>query len=86
MAVDVDEPKVSVRAEGETESKGVTIAFLHLGTVYKWLRAAARGGEAALAAQKAGGPPGRLRAGQKQQVRRWICGKAPRQHGFDFGL
>lgn len=33
VAVDVDEPKgsVSVRAEGETELKGVTIALFHLG-------------------------------------------------------
>ncbi len=72
--------------EGERPSEVIKSYGLCRTTVYKWLRAAARGGEAALAAQKAGGPPGRLRAGQKQQVRRWICGKAPRQHGFDFGL
>jgi transposase len=27
-----------------------------------------------------------LSARQQFQVRRWICGKDPRQHGFDFGL
>jgi len=55
-------------------------------TVYKWRRAEARGGEAALTARKASGPPSKLNPKQKQQVRRWICGKDPRQHGFDFGL
>ena len=48
--------------------------------------AEARGGEAALAARKASGPPCKLSEKQKQQVRTWICGKDPRQYGFDFGL
>jgi transposase len=55
-------------------------------TIYKWLRAVKRGGEAALASRKARGPAGKLSPRQKQQVRRWICGKDPRQYGFDFGL
>lgn len=55
-------------------------------TVYKWLRAERRGGEAALAARRASGPPCRLNEKRQQQVRSWICGKDPRQYGFDFGL
>src|SRR5664280_676642 len=32
------------------------------------------------------GPAPLLNEKQRQQVRRWIIGKDPRQHGFDFGL
>ena len=32
------------------------------------------------------GPAPLLSEKQRQQVRRWIIGKDPRQHGFDFGL
>lgn len=55
-------------------------------TIYKWLRAAQRGGETALRSRKAPGPTPKLSARQKQQVFRWINGKDPRQYGFDFGL
>jgi transposase len=72
--------------EGERPSEVIKGYGLCRTTVYKWLRAAKRGGEAALAARKAGGPPCKLSPKQKQQVRRWICGQDPRQYGFDFGL
>jgi transposase len=55
-------------------------------TIYKWLRTAKRRGEKGLAARKARGPAFKLSPRQKQQVRRWICGRDPRQYGFDFGL
>ena len=32
------------------------------------------------------GPTPKLTEGQKNQVRRWIGGKNPRQYGFDFGV
>lgn len=54
--------------------------------IYRWLRAARKGGEIALKARKAPGREPKLTAKQKQQVRRWICGKDPRQYAFDFGL
>ena len=54
--------------------------------IYRWLRAAKKGGEAALKARKAPGRKPTLTAKQKQRVRRWICGKDPRQYAFDFGL
>jgi transposase len=72
--------------EGERPSAVIKSYGLCRTTVYKWLRAERRGGEAALAGRKASGPPGKLSGKQKQQVRRWICGKDPRQYGFDFGL
>jgi len=55
-------------------------------TIYKWLRAFDRGGEAVLASRKAKGPTPKLKNKQKAQVARWIIGKDPRQFGFDFGL
>jgi transposase len=55
-------------------------------TIYPWLRAARRRGEAAVRSRRSTGRPASLTARQKQQVRRWICGKDPRQHGFDVGL
>lgn len=55
-------------------------------TVYRWLRAAKRGGLAALASTKAPGPKRKLTPRQEAQVIRWMNGKDPRQYGFDFGL
>jgi len=72
--------------EGEAPSAVMASYGLCRTTIYRWLRAEKRGGEAALAARKATGRPPELSPRQKQRVRRWICGKDPRQHGFDFGL
>ena len=54
--------------------------------LYPWLEKFRAGGWEALAEQIAEGPPPKLMEKQRQQVRRWILGKDPRQHGFDFGL
>jgi transposase len=80
--------KLAVRRvkEGERPSAVIRAYGLCRTTIYKWLRAERSGGEAALDARQAGGPPCKLRDRQKQQVRKWICGKDPRQYGFDFGL
>src|SRR6266516_4479104 len=40
----------------------------------------------ALAEKIAQGPEPKLTDKQRQQVKRWILGKDPRQYGFDFGL
>jgi transposase len=40
----------------------------------------------ALASSKGTGRPKKLSATQERQVLRWINGKNPMQHGFDFGL
>jgi transposase len=72
--------------EGERPSQVIRSYGLCRTTIYKWLRLERRNGEPGLRSRKAGGPPCKLAARQKQQVRRWICGKDPRQYGFDFGL
>jgi transposase len=57
-------------------------------TIYKWLRKVKRRGRDVdpLRSRKGTGRPSKLTAKQGQQVFRWINGKDPRQHGFDFGL
>lgn len=59
---------------------------LHRTSAYPWLRKAAKHGMEALTSTKSAGPKPLLSPKQKIQVRRWICGKDPRQHGIDFGL
>jgi transposase len=54
--------------------------------LYPWLEKFKAGGWEALAEQIAEGPPPKLTEKQRQRVRRWILGKDPRQHGFEFGL
>jgi transposase len=72
--------------EGERPSAVMKSYGLCRTTIYKWLRAEKRGGEAALKARKHPGPRPALTPRQKLCVRRWISGKDPRQYGFDFGL
>jgi transposase len=72
--------------EGEAPSAVIKGYGLCRTTIYKWLRAARRGGAAALAARKHPGRRPALTPRQKLQVRGWINGKDPRQYGFDFGL
>ena len=72
--------------EGERPSRVIQSYGLCRTTIYRWLRAARRGGEAALKARKHPGRTPTLTARQKLQVRGWINGKDPRQYGFDFGL
>jgi transposase len=55
-------------------------------SIYKWLRTHKRHGREALKSSTAKGPTPKLTQVQKNQVRRWIIGKDPRQYGFDFGL
>ena len=72
--------------EGEAPSAVIRSYGLCRTTIYRWLRADARGGAAALAARKHPGPTPKLSPRQKEQVFRWINGTDPRQYGFDFGL
>ncbi len=72
--------------EGATPSEVIAGYGLCRTTIYRWLRAYHRGGEAALKSRPSPGRPCALTAREKRQVRRWICGKDPRQYGFDFGL
>lgn len=55
-------------------------------TIYRWLRKYEEDGMDALVERIAQGPEPKLTERQRQQVKRWILGKDPRQYGFDFGL
>jgi len=72
--------------EGEKPSAVIKTYGLCRTSIYRWMRAAQAGGLKALNSRKHPGPVPKLTDKQKQQVRRWICGKDPRQYGFDFGL
>jgi transposase len=72
--------------DGERPSAVMDSLGLCRTSIYPWLREFQDGGWAALAERIASGPEPRLTEAQRQQVRKWIIGKDPRQHGFDFGL
>lgn len=72
--------------DGEDPSAVIATFGFCRTTIYKWMRAARRGGIASLASTKAPGRVPKLTPRQASQVTRWINGKDPRQYGFDFGL
>lgn len=72
--------------EGEAPSAVMKSYGLSRTTIYKWLTAVKARGYGALKARRHPGPGFKLTPAQMRQVRNWICGKDPRQHGFDFGL
>jgi len=55
-------------------------------SIYRWLRRHEKDGWAALAEKIAQGPEPKLTDKQRQQVKRWMIGRDPRQYGFDYGL
>jgi transposase len=55
-------------------------------SVYRWLRRHQREGWGALTQKVAQGPEPKLNERQRQQVKRWIVGRDPRQYGLDYGL
>lgn len=71
---------------GERPGAVVQSLGLYRTSIYKWLRAYRKRGDAALASRKAAGPTPKLSEKQRRKVREWIVGKDPRQWGFDFGL
>ena len=75
-----------VREDGEKPSEVVRSLGLCRTSIYPWLRAYDKDGLQALCMRKAKGPVTKLNEKQRQQVRRWIVGKDPRQYGLDFGL
>ena len=72
--------------DGEAPSEVMRSLGLCRTTIYPWLRKFEDQGWEALAEQIAEGPEPKLDEKQRQQVRRWILGKDPRQYGFDFAL
>jgi transposase len=71
---------------GEKPSEVAKSLGFYRTSIYRWLRAYHREGEAALKSRKAAGPEPKLTEKQRLQVLKWIVGKDPRQYGFDFGL
>ena len=74
--------------EGEHPAEVAASFGMHRGWAYK-IRAMASGrgnGLRALRSTKSNGRPRKLTMGQERQVYRWVNGKRPDQHGFDFGL
>ena len=76
------------RVVEDGESAGEVMKSLGLSrtAIYPWLRKFEEEGWDALVERIATGPEPKLSEGQRQQVRRWILGKDPRQYGFDYGL
>jgi len=72
--------------DGEAPSEVMKSLGLCRTTIYPWLRRYKDGGMEALVEKIAQGPEPKLTEKQRQQVKRWILGKDPRQYGFDFGL
>lgn len=72
--------------EGEKPSVVIKSFGLSRTSIYPWIRAEHKHGVPALAARKHPGRKFTLTPPQRMRVRRWICGKDPRQYGFDFGL
>ena len=73
-------------AEGESPSAVMESYGLCRTTIYRWLRAARKGGDSALRAKTHPGPEPKLGTRQNRQIFRWVNGRSPRQYGFDFGL
>src|SRR6266481_1399222 len=72
--------------DGERPSGVMDSLGLCRTSIYPWLRRYEDQGLEALVEKISQGPEPKLSDKQRQQVRRWILGKDPRQHGFDFGL
>ena len=72
--------------DGEAPSVVMESLGLCRTSIYPWLREFQDKGWAALAERMAQGPEPKLTERQRQQVRRWILGKDPRQYGMDYGL
>ena len=71
---------------GERPAEVATSLGLCRTSIYPWLRTYHDQGWKGLAESVASGPECKLSEKQRQQVKRWIIGKDPRQYGFDFGL
>jgi transposase len=72
--------------DGEAPSEVMKSLGLCRTSIYPWLRQYKDQGMEALVEKIAQGPEPKLSEKQRQQVRRWILGKDPRQYGFDYGL
>ena len=82
--------RMAVQRVWDGEKPSVVIASYGFSRqiIYKWLREARGKGRGlrTLISRKGTGRPRTLTPKQEQQLFRWINGKDPRQHGFDFGM
>jgi transposase len=82
--------EMAVRRVLEGESATVVMASYGFArtSIYKWLPKVKGSGNGLkkLKSTKGTGRPRTLTASQERQVFRWVNGRDPRQHGFDFGL
>jgi len=72
--------------DGEVPSVVMQTMGLCRTSIYRWLRRHEEDGLEALVEQISQGPEPKLSERQRQQVKRWIVGRDPRQYGFDYGL
>lgn len=72
--------------DGEAPSDVMKSLGMSRTAIYPWLQRYEEGGMAALVEKIARGPESLFSEKQRQQVKKWILGKDPRQYGFDFGL
>lgn len=72
--------------DGEAPSEVMRSLGLCRTAIYPWLRKYEASGMEALVEKIASGPESLFNEKQRQQVRKWILGKDPRQYGFDYGL
>src|ERR1035437_9380892 len=72
--------------DGEAPSDVINSFGLARTSIYRWLERYEEAGWGGLVEKIAQGPEPKLDEKQRQQVKRWILGKDPRQYGFDFGL
>lgn len=80
--------KIAVQRVFDGESVAAVTRSLGLGskTIYGWLKIARQEGVDALAPKPRTGRNRKLSSAEEQEVKRWVVGGDPRQHGFDFGL
>jgi transposase len=82
--------RMAVQRVWDGEKPSVVIASYGFSRqiIYNWLREARGKGRGlrTLISRKGTGRPRTLTPKQEQQLFRWINGKDPRQHGFDFGM
>ena len=80
--------KLAVQRVFDGESAADVTRSFGLGckTIFTWLRVAREKGIDALAPKARSGRNRKLSPLEEQEVKHWIIGGDPRQHGFDFGL
>jgi len=80
--------KLSVQRVFDGESAAEVTRSFGLGgkTIFAWLRVAREKGIDALAPKARSGRNRKLSPLEEREVKHWVIGGDPRQHGFDFGL